>query len=69
VLLASTGLVALLAFALFVVIATHVGHDLAAGWNAAIGVSAGISLVGAGGVALAGRSARTRAAACATNGT
>ena len=54
---------------LFVVIATHVGRDLAAGWNAAIGVSVGISLVGAGGVALAGRSPRTRAAACATNGT
>lgn len=43
---------------LFVVIATHVGPDLAAGWNVAILVSAAISLVGAGGVALAGRTPR-----------
>jgi hypothetical protein len=39
------------------VIATHVGSDLAAGWNAAIVVSATISLLGAGAVALAGRGA------------
>ena len=46
---------------LFVVIATHVGADLAAGWNVAILASATISLVGAGGVALAGRTPRIRA--------
>jgi MFS family permease len=46
---------------LFVVIATHVGDDLAAGWNVAVLVSATISLVGAGVVALAGRTARVRA--------
>jgi hypothetical protein len=42
---------------LFVVIATHVGSNLAVGWNAAIVVSATISLLGAGAVALAGRGA------------
>lgn len=42
---------------LFVVIATHVGHDLTQGWNAAILVSAAISLTGACAVALAGRTA------------
>jgi hypothetical protein len=46
---------------LFVVIATHVGDDLAAGWNVAILVSATISLVGTGVVALAWRTARVRA--------
>jgi hypothetical protein len=40
---------------LFVVVATHVGNDLAAGWNVAIVASSTISLVGAGAVALAGR--------------
>lgn len=42
----------------FVVVATHVGDDLAAGWNVAVAVSATISLVGAGAVALAGRAPR-----------
>jgi MFS family permease len=46
---------------LFVVIATHVGEDLAAGWNVAILVSAAISLIGAGGVAIAGKSHRIHA--------
>jgi MFS family permease len=41
---------------LFVVIATHVGDDLAAGWNVAILCSTAISLMGAGVVALVGRS-------------
>ncbi|MET0474688.1 MAG: MFS transporter [Mycobacterium sp.] len=45
---------------LFVVIATHVGDDVTSGWNVAIVVSVGISLLGAAGVALMGRSARTR---------
>jgi MFS family permease len=40
---------------LFVVVATHVGNDLAAGWNVAVVASSTISLVGAGAVALAGR--------------
>jgi MFS family permease len=53
---------------LFVVIATNVGDDLAAGWNAAVLVSAGISLLGAAGVAIAGRSSRTAAVSRATNG-
>lgn len=43
---------------LFVVIATHVGDNLVAGWNVAILVSASISLLGAGCVALAGKSPR-----------
>ncbi len=43
---------------LFVVIATHVGNDLAAGWNVAVLVSSAISLAGAGAVALVGRGAR-----------
>jgi hypothetical protein len=46
----------------FVVIATHVGNDLADGWNVAILVSTAISLVGAGGVALTGRASRVRTA-------
>ena len=54
---------------LFVVIATHVGADVVAGWNAAVLVSAGISLLGAGTVALAGRTPRTSTASRATNGT
>ena len=53
---------------LFVVIATHVGDDITAGWNAAIVVSAAISLVGAAGVAVAARSSRTGADSCATKG-
>jgi hypothetical protein len=40
---------------LFVVVATHVGDDLTAGWNVAILCSAAISLVGAGVVVLVGR--------------
>ena len=40
---------------LFVVVATHVGPDLTAGWNVAILVSAAITLAGAAVVALAGR--------------
>jgi MFS family permease len=53
---------------LFVVVATHVGADLAAGWNVAVVVSAAISLVGAVSVALAGRTPRLDEVACATNG-
>lgn len=53
----------------FVVIATRTGNDLAAGWNVAIVVSAAISLVGAGAVAIAGRASRIGAVRCATNGT
>jgi MFS family permease len=40
---------------LFVVIATHVGSDVAAGWNVAILVSGAISLTGAAVVAVVGR--------------
>jgi predicted MFS family arabinose efflux permease len=54
---------------LFVVIATHVGDNLIAGWNAAVLVSAALTLVGAGAVVLAGKPARTRALTRATNGT
>jgi MFS family permease len=54
---------------LFVVIATHVGDNLAAGWNAAVLVSAALTLVGAGAVAVAGKPARTRALTRATNST
>ena len=46
---------------LFVVIATHVGTDLAAGWNVAILVSAAISLAGAVVVVLVGRASRVPA--------
>ncbi|MET0451332.1 MAG: MFS transporter [Mycobacterium sp.] len=46
---------------LFVVIATHVGDDLAAGWNVAILVSTTISLLGAAVVALVGRRPRVEA--------
>jgi hypothetical protein len=53
---------------LVVVVAAHVGTDLAAGWNVAVPVSTGISLVGAAFVALAGRTPRLDAVACATNG-
>jgi MFS family permease len=53
---------------LFAVIATHVGADLVAGWNTAIVVSTVISLVGAGGVTIAGRASRMPAPSCATNG-
>jgi MFS family permease len=44
---------------LFVVIATHVGDDLIAGWNAAVLVSAALTAVGACAVVLAGKPART----------
>jgi MFS family permease len=54
---------------LFVVIATHVGDDLIAGWNAAVLVSAALTVVGACAVVLAGKPARTRALTRATNGT
>jgi hypothetical protein len=54
---------------LFVVIATHVGDNLIAGWNAAVLVSAALTLVGAGAVVLAGKPTRTRALTRATNGT
>ena len=47
---------------LFVVIATHVGPNVVAGWNAAVLVSASLSLLGAVGVVLAGRSGHVRAA-------
>ena len=40
---------------LFVVIATHAGTNLAAGWNVAVLTSAAITLAGAGVVAVAGR--------------
>ncbi len=53
---------------LFAVIATHVGADLVAGWNTAIVVSTVISLLGAGGVTIAGQSPRIPAPSCATNG-
>jgi len=53
---------------LFVVIATNVGDDLIAGWNAAVLVSAALTFVGAGAVVLAGTPARTRALTRATNG-
>ena len=53
---------------LFVVIATHVGDDLIAGWNAAVLVSAALTLVGALAVVAAGKPARTRALTRATNG-
>ena len=46
---------------LVVVISTHVGKDLAAGWNVAVLVSATTSLVGACVVALVGRSSARRA--------
>lgn len=46
---------------LFVVIATHVGDDLAAGWNVAVLVSTAISLVGAAVVAIAGGTPGNRA--------
>jgi MFS family permease len=54
---------------LFVVIATHVGDNLAAGWNAAVLVSAALTLVGAGAVAVAGKPTRTTALTRATNST
>jgi MFS family permease len=53
---------------LFVVIATHVGDDLIDGWNAAVLVSAALTVVGACAVALAGKPARTKALTRATNG-
>jgi MFS family permease len=53
---------------LFVVIATHVGDDLIAGWNVAVLVSAALTLVGAWAVVLAGKPARTKALTRATNG-
>lgn len=54
---------------LFVVIATHVGDDLIAGWNAAVLVSAALTAVGACAVVLAGKPARTATLTRATNGT
>ncbi|MBB5164061.1 hypothetical protein [Mycobacterium sp. AZCC_0083] len=54
---------------LFVVTATQVGDNLIAGWNAAVLVSAALTLVGAGAVVLAAKPARTRALTRATNGT
>ena len=41
---------------MFVIIATHAGPDLAAGWNVAVLVSAVVTMSGAIGVALVGRS-------------
>jgi MFS family permease len=52
---------------LFVVIATHVGGNLIAGWNAAVLVSAALTLIGACAVALAGKPARTKTIPRATN--
>ena len=40
---------------MFVIIATHSGPDLAAGWNIAVVVSAILTLSGAVGVAVVGR--------------
>ena len=45
---------------LFVVIATHVGDDLVAGWNAAVLVSAALTVLGACAVVLAGKPARAK---------
>ncbi len=42
---------------LFVTVATHAGDDLFAGWNAAALVTVGLTLLGAGGIALSGRRA------------
>ena len=42
---------------LFVVVATHAGADLLAGWNVAVLVSAALTSAGAAAVALAGRRA------------
>jgi MFS family permease len=53
---------------LFVVIATHVGGSLIAGWNVAVLASATLTLLGAGIVLLAGKPARTKALTRATNG-
>ena len=52
-----------------VVQATHVGDDRIAGWNAAVLVSAALTVVGACDVVLAGKPARTPALTRATNGT
>ncbi|WP_149371791.1 MFS transporter [Mycolicibacterium sp. P9-64] len=46
---------------LFVVIATHVGDNLVAGWNAAVLVSSALTVVGACAVVLVGKPARTKA--------
>jgi predicted MFS family arabinose efflux permease len=51
----------------FVVIATHVGDDLIAGWNAAVLVSAALTLTGACTVVFAGKPDRTKALTRATN--
>jgi sugar phosphate permease len=40
---------------LFVVVATHAGADLLAGWNVAVLVAAALSLLGAGTIAWSGR--------------
>lgn len=53
----------------FVVIVTHVGGGLIAGWNVAVLASATLTLLGAGIVLLAGKPARTKPLARATNGT
>jgi len=53
---------------LFVVIATHVGDGLIAGWNVAVLVSATLTLLGAGIVLVAGKPARSTSLARATNG-
>jgi hypothetical protein len=53
---------------LFVVIATHVGDGLIAGWNVAVLVSATLTLLGAGIVLVAGKPARSASLARATNG-
>ena len=45
---------------LFVTVATHAGDDLYAGWNAAALVAAALTLVGAGAIALSGRSSDGR---------
>jgi predicted MFS family arabinose efflux permease len=43
---------------LFVVVATHAGADLLAGWNVAVLVAAALSLLGAATVAWSGRAGR-----------
>jgi hypothetical protein len=44
---------------LFVTVATHAGDDLYAGWNAAVFVSAALTLVGAAAIGWTGRTATT----------
>lgn len=45
---------------LFVTVATHAGDSIIDGWNAAVLVSAGLTLLGAVAIALTGRSGELR---------